>query len=137
MDIPTLLRSARTIAVVGCSPKSSHTSHRIAQYLLRAGYEVVPVNPYHEELLDRPCYPDLVSIPEDVEVDIVNVFRRSNFTADTVRDAAARAEQTGQRPTIWTQLGVHSAEAQDAAKAADLPYIASRCIMVDHAGIVG
>jgi uncharacterized protein len=137
MDIPSLLRSARTIAVVGCSPRSSHTSHYIAQYLIGAGYDVIPVNPYHEELLGVPCYPDLASIPDDVQIDIVNVFRRSEFTADTVADAAARKERTGCTPTIWTQLGVHSLVAQQAAAAAGLPYIASRCIMVDHGRLRG
>jgi uncharacterized protein len=137
MNLADLLRSARTIAVVGCSPKASHTSHRIANYLIRVGYDVIPINPYHDELLERPCYPNLVSIPEDVEVDIVNVYRRSQFTADTVRDAAERSARTGQYPTIWTQLGVHSPEAQQEAEAAGLPYIASRCIMIDHAGLGG
>lgn len=132
MDVVDLLSRARTIAVVGCSPRPSHTSHYIARYLIRAGYTVIPVNPYHDEMLERRCYPDLVSIPEDEELDIVNVFRRSNFTADTVRDAAERARATGQHPVIWTQYGVHSAEAQDLAARAGLPYVASRCIMVEH-----
>lgn len=132
MDPYALLRTARTIAVVGCSPRESQTSHYIARYLIDAGYEVIPVNPHHDELLGRPCYPDLVSIPGDVEIDIVNVFRRSNFTADTVQDAAERSRSTGRQPVIWTQLGVHSMEAQELAEQANLPYIASRCIMVDH-----
>lgn len=137
MDVPTLLRQSRTIAVVGCSPRPSHTSHYIAQYLVDAGYEVIPVNPYHEELLGLPCYPDLASIPEHVSIDIVNVYRRSDFTADTVADAATRKERTGCTPTIWTQLGVHSQAAQEAAAEAGLPYIASRCIMVDHGRLGG
>jgi uncharacterized protein len=132
MDPDAVLRNARTIAVVGCSPRPSHTSHYIAQYLMDAGYTVIPVNPYHDELLGERCYPDLVSIPATTAIDIVNVFRRSEFTADTVRDAAKRAMSTGRQPVIWTQLGVHSAEAQKAAEEAGLPYVASRCIMVDH-----
>lgn len=132
MDLAALLKNTRTIAVVGCSPRASQTSHRIAQYLLNAGYDVVPVNPHHKELLGRPCYPDLVSIPDDVTIDIVNVFRRPEFTPDVARDAAERAERSGQHPTIWTQLGVHAPEAQKIAQEADLPYIANRCIMVDH-----
>lgn len=137
MDIQSVLRDARTIAVVGCSPKAMHTSHYIAKYLIRAGYDVIPVNPYHDELLDRPCYPDLCSIPGDSVIDIVNVFRRSNFTAATVEDAAQRARETGQRPVIWTQLGVHSSEAQNLARKEGLPYVAERCIMVDHGRLLG
>ncbi|SRR5690606_10197727 len=136
MQIADLLRNARTIAVVGCSPRGFQTSHRIARYLQEAGYRVVPVNPYHEEILGERCYPDLVSIPDEVEIDIVNVFRRSEFTEAVVHDAAERAGRTGRFPTIWTQLGVHSREAQEAAEAAGLPYVAERCIMVDHRALV-
>ncbi|HLT45590.1 MAG TPA: CoA-binding protein [Rubricoccaceae bacterium] len=137
MEIKDVLQRARTIAVVGCSPRGFQTSHRIAQYLQRAGYRVVPVNPYHEEILGEACYPNLQAIPEDVEVDIVDVFRRAEFTPGVVEDAVARMEATGQRPTIWTQLGVHHPEAQRRAEAAGLPYVAGRCIMVDHRVLLG
>ena len=137
MEIKDALQRARTIAVVGCSPRGSQTSHRIAQYLQGAGYRVIPVNPYHEEILGEPCYPDLQSIPEDVEVDVVNVFRRPQFTPGVVEDAVARGAATGDRPLIWTQIGVHNPEAQRLAEAAGLPYVANRCIMVDHRMLLG
>ena len=137
MEIKDALQRARTIAVVGCSPRASQTSHRIAQYLQGAGYRVSPVNPYHEEILGEPCYPDLQSIPEDVEVDVVNVFRRPQFTPGVVEDAVARGAATGDRPLIWTQIGVHNPEAQRLAEAAGLPYVANRCIMVDHRMLLG
>ena len=131
-ELRDALSSARTIAIVGCSPRGFQTSHRIAQYLKNAGFRIVPVNPHHDEILGEPSYPDLQSIPEDVELDIVNVFRRSEHTAGVVRDAAARAAQTGRKPLVWTQLGVHSSEAEALAGQAGLPYVAERCIMVDH-----
>lgn len=134
-DVPALLRSARTIAVVGCSPRSFQVSHRIARYIQDAGFRMIPVNPHHEEILGEQAYPDLLSVPDDVEIDIVDVFRRPEFTADVVRDAAARAERTGNRPTIWTQIGVSSPEAQRLAAETGLPYVADRCLMVDHAAL--
>ncbi|MDX1531692.1 MAG: CoA-binding protein, partial [Rhodothermales bacterium] len=124
MDLQTLLTDARTIAVVGCSPRPSQTSHRIARYLQDAGYRVVPVNPYHDELLGERCYPNLRDIPADVEIDIVNVFRRPEHTPGVVEDAAARHGETGQAPTVWTQIGVHAPEAERRAAEAGLPYIA-------------
>ena len=124
----------KTVAVVGCSPRESQTSHRIARYLQRAGCRVVPVNPHREELLGETCYPSLVAIPEDVQLDVIDVFRRSEFTAAVAQDAADRAERTGQKPLFWTQLGVHSEEAQQIAEDAGLPYVRNRCLMVDHAG---
>jgi len=134
-DIAAVLRGARTIAVVGCSPRSFQTSHRIARYIQEAGIRMVPVNPYHDEILGETAYPDLASIPDDVQIDIVDVFRRPEFVPDVVRDAAVRSERTGDRPVIWTQIGVHNPEAERLADEAGLPYIADRCLMVDHAGL--
>lgn len=135
-EIETALRSATTIAIVGCSPRGFQTSHQIARYLQAAGFRIVPVNPHQTDILGETCYPDLQSIPDDTEIDIVNVFRRSEHTAGVVRDAAERAERTGRSPLVWTQLGVHSPEAEDTAAQAGLPYVAERCIMVDHRRLV-
>lgn len=134
-EMARCLREARTIAVVGCSPRGFQTSHRIARYLQDAGFQVVPVNPHHDEILGAPCYPDLLSIPDDVEVDIVNVFRRPEHTPGVAQDAADRAERTGTAPVVWTQLGVHHPEAERIARDAGLPYVANRCLMVDHAAL--
>lgn len=132
IDIAQTLLKARTIAVVGCSPRPSRASHQIAAYLQQAGYRVIPVNPYHDELIEEACYPDLVSIPDDVQVDIVNVFRHPEHTLDVVQDAADRAERTHRKPVIWTQVGVHSEDARAHAEEKGMPYIADSCIKVEH-----
>ena len=136
-DIAQVLTTAQTIAVVGCSPRAFQVSHRIARYIQDAGFTMIPVNPNHTEILGETAYPDLVSIPDDVKIDVVDVFRRSEFTADVVRDAADRAQRTGQRPVIWTQIGVSSPQAVRLAEEAGLPYVADRCLMVDHAAVAG
>jgi predicted CoA-binding protein len=135
VDLPDLRRhllGARTVAVVGCSPREGRAAHFVPRYLQAAGLRVVPVNPHHEELLGERCYPDLLSIPDDVAVDVVDVFRRPAFVPAVVQDAADRAERTGERPLIFTQVGVHHPEAQRIAEAHGLPYVANRCLMVDH-----
>lgn len=134
-DIAQRLREARTVAVVGCSPRAFQTSHRIARYLKDAGFRIVPVNPHHAEILGETCYPDLLSIPDDVDVDIVNVFRRPEHTPGVAQDAADRAERTATAPLIWTQIGVHHPEAERIAREAGLDYVADRCLMVDHAAL--
>ncbi|MEM1125276.1 MAG: CoA-binding protein [Bacteroidota bacterium] len=131
-NLQTLFATAQTIAVVGCSPKPSRTSHQIARYLQQVGYRMIPVHPKATEILGAPCYPTVSAIPADVQVDIVNVFRQSAYTAGVVRDVIARRDATGQAPTIWTQLGVSSPEARAMAEEAGLPYVHERCIMVDH-----
>ena len=71
-DIGKLLKRVTTIAVVGLSPKESRPSNMVARYLLEAGYKVIPVNPGQTEILGEVCYPDLLSVPESIE--IVNIF---------------------------------------------------------------
>lgn len=132
-EIESLLSSARTIAVVGLSPNPARTSYAIARYLIEAGFRVIPVNPEIEEVFGLKSYPDLGSIPDDAGIDIVNIFRRPMYTADIVRETLTRSERTGEKPAIWTQIGVSSQEAQRLAEEAGLTYIPNRCIMVEHA----
>jgi predicted CoA-binding protein len=129
--IARVLKTAKTIAVVGCSPEESRPSNAIARYLVRAGYDVIPVNPGHDEILGRPCYPDLASIPEDVRIDIVDVFRRSEFVDAIADEALARG--TG---LFWMQDGVVDEEAASRLVAAGIPVAMDRCIFRDHAELV-
>jgi predicted CoA-binding protein len=131
-DFRTLLDDADTIAVVGCSATPTRTSHKIARYLQERGYRIVPVNPNYDEVLGEPCYPDLPSVPADVEIDIVDIFRAPKHTADMVRTAIERTEETGRRPVLWTQLGVSTSEAEELAAEADLPYVRNRCVKIEY-----
>ena len=131
-DLHTVLESAHVIAVVGCSGITSRTSYKIARYMQNRGYRIVPVNPNYDEILGETCYPDLPSIPEDITIDVVDIFRRPQHTADMVRTAIERMKQTGQRPVVWTQLGVSSSEAEELAAEANLPYVRNRCIKVAY-----
>lgn len=132
INIEELLTSRRTVAVVGLSQSSNRTSNSIARYLIREGFTVVPVNPNCDEILGLQCYPDLVSIPEEIDVEIVDVFRRPQHTEGVVADAVKRKQKTGQEPVIWTQIGVSSAEASELARQNGLGYVANRCILVEH-----
>jgi predicted CoA-binding protein len=125
-----LLQSARRIAIVGLSPKPHRDSNRIARYMLDRGYEVVPVYPREEKILGQQVYRRLQDIPGGV--DLVDVFRRSEELPNVVSDAvAARA------PAVWFQLGcVHDAAART-ARAAGMTVVMDRCIMVDHARLIG
>ena len=89
-QIRRALVSARTVAVVGCSPNPARPSHVIARYLLDCGYRMIPVNPGHREILGEKCYPALSEIPQDVRLDIVDVFRRSSEVGRVADEAIAR-----------------------------------------------
>jgi predicted CoA-binding protein len=125
--ISELLERARTIVVVGCSPKPDRDSYRVAAYLKAAGYRVIPVNPVAEEILGEKVYPDLASIPGDIEIDIVDVFRRPEHipaVVDAVLDRGAGA--------LWLQLGCSHAESERRAADAGLEVVSDRCIKVEH-----
>ena len=131
-ELKDILESAETIAVVGCSDRPDRTSYAIARYLESVGYRVIPVNPNHSECAGNQCYPDLLSIPDDTRIDIVDIFRNPRYTAEMVEIAVERSERTGERPVIWTQIGVSSREAEQIAREAGLPYVKNRCTMVEH-----
>jgi predicted CoA-binding protein len=123
--ITDLLRTAHTIAVVGLSSKKARPSHGVTDYMLHAGYRIIPVNPNETEVLGEKAYPDLDSVPE--KVDIVDVFRRSECVPEIV-DAAIRI---GAR-AVWMQEGVTHQEAAKRARQAGLIVIMDRCILKEH-----
>jgi len=125
MSIPALLKTSRTIAVVGLSGKRFRPSYGVADYMQRNGYRIIPVNPNATEVLGEKCYPDLEGIPE--RIDIVDVFRRSEFVPAIV-DSAIRI---GAR-AVWMQEGVVHEKAAEEARAAGLEVVMDRCILKDH-----
>jgi predicted CoA-binding protein len=122
-----LLRAARTVVVVGLSPKPARPSHGVARYLQRVGYRVVPVNPHHAEILGERCYPSLGAAARDHPIDIVDVFRRSAFAGAVVDEAIPLAPRL-----IWLQEGVVDEAAAARAAAAGIPCVMDRCLAVDH-----
>ena len=132
-DIPTLrriLRSARTIAVVGLSAEWHRPSYFAAKYMQEHGYRVIPVNPRYETILGERCHARLEDIAEPV--DIVDVFRR---TAD-VLPIAQSAVAIGAR-CLWQQIGVINAEADTIARTAGLDSVMDRCVKIEHARLFG
>ena len=125
-----LLEGARRIAVVGLSPKPHRDSNLIGRYLLERGYQVIPVYPREERILGQQVYRRVQDISGGV--DLVDVFRRSQELPGVVEDAlAARA------PALWFQLGCVHEQAAARAAAAGATVVMDRCIMVDHARLLG
>ena len=124
-SIAALLRSARTIAVVGLSPKPFRASYGVSEFLQSAGYRIIPVNPGVREVLGEKAYASLDDVPE--KIDIVDVFRRSDAVPEIV-DAAIRI---GAR-AVWMQEGVVNEEAAARARAAGLLVVMDTCILKAH-----
>jgi predicted CoA-binding protein len=125
-----LLERVRRIAVVGLSPKTHRDSNRVARYLLERGYTVVPVYPRENEILGQTVYRTVRDIPE--KVDLVDVFRRSSEVGRAMDDALAAGA-----PAIWTQLDCVDEEAARRAHAAGAVIVMDRCLMVEHARLLG
>ena len=116
---------AGRIAIVGLSDDPSRVSYQIGSYLRAAGFTIVPVNPTHETVMGMKSYPRLQDVPG--EIDLVNVFRRSEFCADVTRDAIEKGAKG-----VWLQSGVQNEEAKKLAGAAGIDFVQNRCIMVEH-----
>jgi predicted CoA-binding protein len=124
-QIADILRVCRTIAVVGLSAKRYRPSYGVAEYMQRAGYRIIPVNPHETEVLGEKCYPDVESVPEPI--DIVDIFRRSEFVPEIVEAAIRKGAKA-----IWMQEGVIHEEAARRAREAGLEVVMDRCILKDH-----
>jgi predicted CoA-binding protein len=124
-EIGALLRRARTIAVVGLSSSPLRPSHGVAAYLQMQGYRIIPVNPTIAGVLGEKAYPSLLEVPE--KIDLVDIFRRSQFVAETV-DQAIQLHL----PAVWMQEGVIHEEAAKKARVAGILVIMDRCLLKEH-----
>jgi predicted CoA-binding protein len=126
-DISTIKKifELKTIAVVGMSPKPERPSHYVALYLKDNGYEIVPVNPGHDEIAGLKSYPSLIDIP--VKVDVVDVFRRSEFVDPIAKDAIKIGAKA-----LWLQDNVINLDAEKLARDAGLMVVMNDCMLRQH-----
>ena len=124
-DIAGLLAGAHTIAVVGLSGKRYRASHGVAEYLQRAGFRIIPVNPQETEVLGEKAYPDLDAVPD--AVDIVDIFRQPEFVPEIVEAAIRKGAKA-----VWMQESVIHEEAARRAREAGLAVVMDRCILKEH-----
>ncbi len=132
-DIPTLrriLKTARTVAVVGLSAEWHRPSYFAAKYMQGKGYRIVPVNPRCAEILGEKSYARLEDIP--LPVDIVDVFRKEAEMVPIARSAVAIGAKC-----LWQQLGLKSLEADAIVRAAGLDAVMDRCVKIEHARLFG
>jgi uncharacterized protein len=124
-NIPEILKSSRTIAVVGLSSNPMRPSNGVAAYLQRVGYRVIPINPNESEVLGEKCYARLEDVPE--KIDLVDIFRRPECVPEIVESAIRVGAKT-----VWMQEGVVNQEAAERARAAGLDVVMDRCTLKEH-----
>lgn len=125
----SLLEQLNTVAVVGMSTNPAKAAHRVPAYLLTEGFEVIPVNPHAETILERHCYRSLLDIPD--AIDIVDVFRPSADSLQVVEEAIARHKARGDVGLIWLQLGIVNETARALAEEAGIPFVQDRCMAIE------
>jgi len=123
--IGDLLKKAKTIAVVGLSNKPLRPSHGVSLYMQQQGYRIIPVNPNIQTVLGEKAYPSLKDVPD--KVDIVNIFRRSEFVPELVEQAMALKV-----PAVWMQEEVIHEQAAEKARQAGIFVVMDRCILKEH-----
>jgi predicted CoA-binding protein len=123
--VAEILKKCKTIAVVGLSSNPMRPSHEVSEYMQRAGYRIIPVNPNEMEVLGEKSYARLEDVPE--RIDVVNIFRRPEEVAPVVESAIRIGA-----PVVWMQLGIENVEAAEKARAAGLAVVEDACILVEH-----
>lgn len=134
MDIPSILRQAETIAIVGLSDKPERPSYDVASYLLEQGYTIIPVNPNIAEWRGIKAYRSLSDIPRDIRgiVDVVDIFRKSGDVPPIVDEAIRIGAKA-----VWMQLGIVNEEAAAKARKAGLIVVMDRCMKIEHMKLKG
>jgi hypothetical protein len=123
--VRSVLSGTKTIAMVGLSPKKQRPSNFVASYMKYEGYRIIPVNPMVDEILGEKSYPDLLSIPDPV--DMVDVFRSPKDCPPIAEQAVAIGAKA-----LWLQLRIISLEAAEIAEAGGLQVVMDRCIKMEH-----
>jgi predicted CoA-binding protein len=126
-ELKQILKSSKTVAVVGISPKEDKPSFRVAAYLQSKGYRIIPVRPDGDTILGEKVYPHLMEIPEGIEIDVVDIFRKSEEVPPIVEEAIRRGAKI-----IWMQEGVIHQKAGEEAERAGLKVVMDLCIKKEH-----
>ncbi len=126
-EIKDTLSKSKTVAVVGISPKPDRPSYIVAAYLRSKGYRIIPVRPDGEKILGEKVYHSLTEIPKEIEVDIVDIFRRPEDVPPVVEEAIRKGAKV-----VWMQEGITHLDAAGKAEKAGLKVVMDRCIKKEH-----
>ena len=126
-ELKEIFKNGKTVAVVGISPQEDRPSFRVAAYLQSKGYRIIPVRPDGDTILGEKVYPQLMEIPKEIEIDVVDIFRKSEEVPPIVEEAIRRGAKI-----VWMQEGVIHQEAAEKAQNAGLKVVMDRCIKKEH-----
>ncbi len=122
------LTQIKTIAIIGLSDKPDRPSYQVAQYLINQGYKIIPVNPNIQQVFEQKSYPDISSIPKDIIIDIIDVFRKSEDVISVIQEII----DSGRKSTIWLQEGIDNPDAVNLAQSHGFEITSGICLMKYH-----
>lgn len=133
-DVTEILTKYRIVAIVGLSKDPSKDSYKVAEYLKKHGFKIVPINPFAEEILGEKSYKSLLDLPTDVQksLEIIDVFRPSQDVPTIVEQAIKLRKLYGKPHVIWMQLGIINEKAAQTALRDGLSVVMNKCIMQEH-----
>jgi predicted CoA-binding protein len=130
-ELKEILKQGKTVAVVGISPKQDRPSYVVASYLQSKGYRIIPVRPDEETILGEKVYRSLMEIPEEIKIDVVDIFRKSNEVPPVVEETIKRKAKV-----VWMQEGVVHPGAAEKAERAGLKVVMDRCIKKEYQRLI-
>jgi predicted CoA-binding protein len=133
-EIKEILGKYKTIAVVGLSNQVGKHSHRVAAYLKKHGYRIIPINPFTDEVLGEKSYRSLLDTPSDIQktIDIVDVFRKAEDVPPVMEQAVKLKKQFGRPFVVWMQRDIINTQAAEAGRQAGLVVVMDKCLMEEH-----
>ncbi len=117
--------SLKNVAVIGISKNQEKAAHYVPKYLAENGYNIIPINPSSDEILNKKCFPSINDVDESI--DIVDVFRPSDQVLPFVKDAIKKKPKV-----IWLQEGIHNTEAEELARKEGITVVFNRCMLAEH-----
>jgi len=130
-EIKKILEETKTIAIIGCSPNEEKASNKVAVYLKNHGYTIIPVYPKEDVILGEKVYRSLSDIPKNIQIDMVDIFRKPDVIGSVVDEALMRNDVK----CIWTQLGLVNNQAAQKAREAGLKVVQSHCTKIEYAAL--
>ena len=133
-QIEEILTKYKVIAVVGLSKEPEKDSHKVGAYLQQQGYQIIPVNPFADEVLGEKSYKSLLEIPREIQkkIEIVDIFRPAKDVPPIVEQAIRLKQTYGKPSVVWMQLGIVNEQAAQTARQAGLVVVMNKCLMVEH-----
>ena len=125
---------SKNIAVIGLSKNNTKDSYRISQYMERSGYQIIPVNPTADFIMNKKAFPSLLDLPKNIvkDLDIVNIFRKSDHVLPIIKECIEIKKKYDNLNTIWMQIGIQNNNANMLLSKTGLNIVMNKCIMIEH-----